>query len=184
MSIEAYTDSHFNLSVFAIAARPGPGLRRGYLDIIIGAHVELNFIAGSFHQHGVIRYLVSILAVSLFDYIRAEYLRCLHRPQILSGRRPLDNTVISSYVSVLSGARQHDFSKSGKSVLDGPEFYSRLKIGSRVFIGEKSLIMADLGDDVVIGAGSVVVKEIPDSKIAVGNPARVVKDRTPAAAQN
>ena len=88
-----------------------------------------------------------------------------------------DFTVISSYVSVLSGARQHDFSKSDKSVLDGPEFYSQLKIGSRVFIGEKALIMADIGDDSIIGAGSVVVKEIPDSKIAVGNPAKVVKDR-------
>jgi len=93
-----------------------------------------------------------------------------------------DYTVISSYVSVLSGARQHDFSKSDKSVLDGPEYYSMLKMGSRVFVGEKSLIMADVGDDCVIGAGSVVVKEIPDGKIAVGNPARAIKDRQVASA--
>ncbi len=92
-----------------------------------------------------------------------------------------DYTVISSYTSILSGARQHDFSKSDKSVLDGPEFYSRLKIGRRVFIGEKSLIMADLGNDCIIGGGSVVVKEIPSGKIAVGNPAKVIKDREPAA---
>lgn len=93
-----------------------------------------------------------------------------------------DYAVISSYVSALSGAKQHDFSKTDKSVLDGPEYFSKLKIGSRIFIGEKSLIMADIGDDCVIGAGSVVVKEIPAGKIAVGNPAKVIKDRTPAEA--
>jgi len=32
-----------------------------------------------------------------------------------------------------------------------------------------------IGENSVIGSGSVVVKDIPDSVLAVGNPARVVK---------
>jgi len=34
-----------------------------------------------------------------------------------------------------------------------------------------------IGRGSVIGAGAVVVRDIPEYKVAVGNPARVVKDR-------
>ena len=33
-----------------------------------------------------------------------------------------------------------------------------------------------IGDNVTIGAGSVVVKDIPSNSVAVGNPARVVRN--------
>ncbi|MBP1679483.1 MAG: hypothetical protein H6Q29_1394, partial [Bacteroidetes bacterium] len=36
----------------------------------------------------------------------------------------------------------------------------------------------DVGCNTIIGAGSVVVREVPDFVVAVGNPARVVKQRT------
>lgn len=88
-----------------------------------------------------------------------------------------DRSVISSYVSVLSGRHQHDFKVSDKSVLDGPEYYSKQKIGKNCFIGEHSVIMASVGDYAVLGAGSVVVKPIPDYAIAVGNPAKVIRLR-------
>jgi serine acetyltransferase len=38
-------------------------------------------------------------------------------------------------------------------------------------------VLADVGSHCVIGAGSVVTKPVPDYAIAVGNPARVIKDR-------
>lgn len=31
------------------------------------------------------------------------------------------------------------------------------------------------GNNVTIGAGSIVVKDIPDNSVAVGNPAKVIK---------
>ncbi len=93
-----------------------------------------------------------------------------------------DRSVISSYVSVLSGRHQHDFKISDKSVLDGPEYYSKQKIGKNCFIGEHSVIMAEIGDHAVVGAGSVVVKPIPDYAIAAGNPAKVIKLREGAEA--
>ena len=35
-----------------------------------------------------------------------------------------------------------------------------------------------IGNNVKIGAGSVVVKDIPDNCVAVGNPAKIVKQLT------
>ncbi|WP_316814894.1 acyltransferase [Pedobacter nyackensis] len=50
-------------------------------------------------------------------------------------------------------------------------------IGDNVWIGANSVITAGvtIGKHVVIGGGSVVTKSIPDYCVAVGNPAKVVK---------
>lgn len=50
-------------------------------------------------------------------------------------------------------------------------------IGDNVFLGANVTILGDIyiGDNVVIGAGSVVVNDIPSNSIAVGNPAKVIK---------
>lgn len=50
-------------------------------------------------------------------------------------------------------------------------------IGDNVNIGSNSVILGNIqiGNNVVIGAGAVVVKDLPSDCIAVGNPARVVR---------
>lgn len=52
-----------------------------------------------------------------------------------------------------------------------------VKIGSGCWIGEKVCILSgvSIGEKCIIGAGSIVTKSIPDYSIAVGNPARVIK---------
>lgn len=51
-------------------------------------------------------------------------------------------------------------------------------IGDNCWIGGSSTILpgVTIGDNVTIGAGSVVVKDIPSNSVAVGNPARVVRN--------
>lgn len=53
-----------------------------------------------------------------------------------------------------------------------------IRIGNRVWCGVRVTICAgvEIGDDVVIGAGSVVVSPVPSGSIAVGVPARIVKN--------
>lgn len=53
-----------------------------------------------------------------------------------------------------------------------------ISIGDNVWIGGGAIICPGvrIGDDVVIGAGSVVTKDIPARSLAVGNPARVVRE--------
>ena len=50
-------------------------------------------------------------------------------------------------------------------------------IGNNVWIGDKVSILPGvrIGDNVIIGANSVVTKDIPDSCMAAGIPAKVVK---------
>ncbi|KAA3634645.1 MAG: acyltransferase [Calditrichaeota bacterium] len=87
------------------------------------------------------------------------------------------DTIIANTVSLLSGAKQHNFDNTKSTVADGTNIFQRMTIGPNVFIGDQSIIMADIGEKTIIGAGAVVVKDIPPYSIAVGNPAKVVKER-------
>ena len=50
-------------------------------------------------------------------------------------------------------------------------------IGDNVTLGANVVVIGNvrIGNNVMIGAGSVVVKDIPNNSIAVGNPAKVIK---------
>jgi len=59
----------------------------------------------------------------------------------------------------------------------GIEAAGPITIGSNVWIGGGAIVLAGvtIGDNSVIGAGSVVVRDIPADVVAVGNPARVIR---------
>ena len=58
------------------------------------------------------------------------------------------------------------------------QFAKPVIIGNDCWIGGNSIILpgVTIGNGVTIGAGSVVSKNIPDNCIAVGNPARVIRE--------
>ncbi len=55
---------------------------------------------------------------------------------------------------------------------------SEIKIGNDVWLGGNVTILpgVTIGNNVVVGAGAVVTKDIPDNSLALGVPARVVKE--------
>lgn len=57
----------------------------------------------------------------------------------------------------------------------------RSEIGSYSQIGSNATILPDIkiGENVIIGAGSVVTKNLPDNCVAVGIPAKIIKELTP-----
>lgn len=59
----------------------------------------------------------------------------------------------------------------------GKKDFIKPVIGDNVTLGANVVVIGNvhIGNNVMIGAGSVVVKDIPDNSIAVGNPARVIK---------
>lgn len=62
----------------------------------------------------------------------------------------------------------------------GYEYGIAVTIGDNVWIGGNVVINPGviIGNNCVIGSGSVVTKNIPDNSIAVGNPAKVIREIT------
>ena len=55
---------------------------------------------------------------------------------------------------------------------------SEIKIGNDVWLGGNVTILpgVTIGNNVVVGAGAVVTKDIPDNSLAVGVPAKVIRE--------
>jgi acetyltransferase-like isoleucine patch superfamily enzyme len=99
-----------------------------------------------------------------------------------------DYCQLAPHVLVYGGEHpMHLFSTyTGKRLLNGKlkAFMPRapVEIGHGVWIGCNAVVLsgARIGNGAVIGAGAVVRDEVPPYAIAVGNPARVVRERIPS----
>jgi acetyltransferase-like isoleucine patch superfamily enzyme len=59
-----------------------------------------------------------------------------------------------------------------------PERIDPVRIGNRVWIGTDAIVLrgVTIGDDVVVGAGAVVTRDLPSRCLALGQPARPVRE--------
>jgi len=94
------------------------------------------------------------------------------------------HTVIGNHVmmgpEVIMYSRNHNIERTDIPMrVQGFKDFDPIKIGNDVWIGRRVIILAGvtIGDGSIIGAGAVVAKDIPPFSIAVGNPARVIKNR-------
>jgi virginiamycin A acetyltransferase len=85
------------------------------------------------------------------------------------------HTQIASHVQILSGRRQHARDEAGDILSADWDSFVEVTIGENCWIGAGAIVMADVGEGTTIGAGSIVVDPVPAKVIAVGNPARVVR---------
>jgi bifunctional UDP-N-acetylglucosamine pyrophosphorylase/glucosamine-1-phosphate N-acetyltransferase len=118
------------------------------------------------------------------------------------GARLARGVVIGNYAEVKNSilhedVQQHHFSYIGDAEVgrgtnigagtitcnyDGQQKH-RTEIGPEVFLGSDTLLVAPvrLGARSGTGAGAVVVRDVPEGKLAVGVPARILRDRFVAA---
>jgi len=87
------------------------------------------------------------------------------------------NTLIAGKTSIIPA--NHNFSKSDVPLRSQGESTIGIKIGDNVWIGTGSIILdgVHIGSHSVIGAGSVVTCSIPPFSVAVGSPAKVIRNR-------
>ena len=135
---------------------------RRFLGVAIGKDSSIHygcFITGS--EHGSLIKIGDNSVVNRFTY--------------LDGRFPLkigNNVNISHYTIIQTLGHDPDAS-------DFRGVPGNVVIGDHVWIGTRAMILpgVTIGEGAVIGAGSVVTKDIPPYSIAVGSPAKVVRER-------
>lgn len=93
-----------------------------------------------------------------------------------------DNVLMASHVFISDnshGSYKGDDNDSDPNTPPTERNYAMapIKIGNNVWIGEGVIIMpgVNIGDGCVIGAHSIVSKSIPNNSVAVGTPAKVIK---------
>jgi acetyltransferase-like isoleucine patch superfamily enzyme len=95
---------------------------------------------------------------------------------VIIGPVKIGNGVMLAQNIVVSGLN-HGYEDIYTSPSDQPVSTKQIIIQDDVWIGANAVITAGvtIGKHAVIGAGSVVTKDVPDYSIAVGNPAKVIK---------
>ena len=79
------------------------------------------------------------------------------------------------------GGLQHKYSDPGKLIIDqGVDDRGGVHIGKDCWLGAHVMINdgITIGDGCVIGSGSVVTRDIPPYSVAVGSPAKVIRERS------
>ncbi|WP_313556927.1 acyltransferase, partial [Miniimonas arenae] len=73
----------------------------------------------------------------------------------------------------------HGFDRVDVPVREQPHTVRGIEIGDDVWLGAHVLVLdgVRIGAHAVVGAGAVVTRDVPAYAVAVGNPARVVRDR-------
>jgi acetyltransferase-like isoleucine patch superfamily enzyme len=88
------------------------------------------------------------------------------------------DVLIGSGVHITSGRQTHGTADVGKPIREQEGQPTLVRIGAGAWIGSAAVVMADVGANSIVGAGSVVTKPIPESVVAAGVPAVVVRTRS------
>lgn len=167
---------------------------------IIGSDDDLDEI----YKSGVEHAFICIAAIENIDlrmelYYRAKSIgfkfpRLIHRSAIISPYAEVEegtcvmagaiinaNAKIGSNSIINTGAIiEHDcVLKDNVQICPGVVLAGGVCIQDSAFIGIGSRVIQGItiGQKVIVGAGAVVINDIPDNSVAVGVPARVIKER-------
>lgn len=106
---------------------------------------------------------------------------------IEEGCNIMQKVVITNDVTIRKGTIVNQLTSIGHDVEIGEfseicpnvSISGNCKIGANTFIGTGAIILPkiNIGKNVVVGAGAVVSKDLPDNCVAVGIPAKVIKNK-------
>ena len=87
------------------------------------------------------------------------------------------DALLAAGVHVPSGMSTHGTTSLDAPIREQPGQITMVRIGEGAWIGSAAVVMTDVGAHAVVGAGAVVTRPVPAFAIAVGVPARVIRDR-------
>ena len=126
--------------------------------------------------------LWNVLTRVVSSYYRAFYKMDIGKNVVIARTAQLDTNInpkgihIGDNTWILANAEilAHDYCQGNNG--RGKRFDTF--IGKNCVIGINSIVLpgVTIGNHCVIGAGSIVTKDIPDHSLAVGNPAKVIKN--------
>jgi len=85
-------------------------------------------------------------------------------------------------ISMNSTVAHHVNLDKGVFISSGVNIGASVEVGRNAFFGIGSTVMTgvkEIGQHAMIGAGSVVIKNVPEYATVVGNPAKILKKKTP-----
>ena len=88
-----------------------------------------------------------------------------------------EDVLLATDVHIMSGFAQHGYSDLDIPIREQKGENLNVRIGAGSWIGNKAVVGHHIGEKSIVGAASLVNREIPPYSIAVGNPAKVIRDR-------
>ena len=89
-----------------------------------------------------------------------------------------EKVLMAAYSYVVGGG--HDYTRTDTAIMDQQRTARGISIGGRCWIGAHAVVMdgVTVGEETIIGTGAVVNDDLPARTIAVGMPARVIRQRS------
>lgn len=152
-------------------------------DVVVDDHVVLD-AKGTDNQgihigSGVFIGRNTILSCKNGDIVLGDQVNIGFNCEIFSASRVTvgASTLFAAYTYLVGG--DHDFAEVGVSVLEQGRSSRGIEVGTDAWLGAgvKVLDGVRIGDHAIIGTGAVVNRDVDDYMIAVGVPARPVRDR-------
>jgi acetyltransferase-like isoleucine patch superfamily enzyme len=121
----------------------------------------------------------TILSCKDGDIVLGDYTNIGFHSEVFSGSLVTvgHHGLFAAYTYLIGGG--HDFEPTGGPVVDQTRTSAGIAVGDNVWLGAgvKVLDGVKIGSHVAVGAGAVVTRDLPDGTVAVGVPARVVRER-------
>jgi acetyltransferase-like isoleucine patch superfamily enzyme len=121
----------------------------------------------------------TILSCKDGDIVLGDHTNLGFHCEIFSGStvRVGRHGLFAAYVYLVGGG--HEFEQADVAVIDQPRESRGISLGDNVWLGTGAKVLdgVTLGSHVVVGANAVVNSDLPDSAIAAGVPARILRTR-------